>query len=168
MNTTLMPVLVSTRDAAYCDDHVLDLLFDNLAVGYSMGRPYGKRLLRWSEFDRLDISRRELRRRAAGLLDSCADQVGIHGQPPALMLSFEGIESSLILCDPFWDSLARCVPGSVVVGVPARDMVIVTGSRSPAGIAKARRAVDRMFLAGGHNLLRPGLMIRRPDGWEPF
>lgn len=168
MNATLMPVVVSTRDPSYREHHVLDLLFDDLAVGYSMGRPYGNRLLRWPEFDRLDVSRRELRRRAASLLDSCAGQVGIHGQPPALMLSFEGIESSLILCDPFWDSLAGCVPGAIVVGVPARDMVIVTGSRSPAGIAKARRAVERMFLAGGRNLLRPGLMIRRPDGWEPF
>jgi hypothetical protein len=168
MNATLMPVLVSTRDPAYREDHVLDLLFDDLAVGYSMGRPYGSRLLRWPEFARLEISRRELRRRAANLLDSRLDQVGIHGQPPALMLSFEGIESSLILCDPFWDSLAGCVPGSIVIGAPARDMVIVTGSRSPAGIAKARRAVDRMFLAGGRNLLRSGLMVRGPGGWAPF
>src|SRR5262245_61219558 len=168
MNATFMPVVVSTRDQAYRDRFVLDGLFDDLAVGYSVGRPFGNRLLTWAEFERLDMSRRELRRRAAHLLDSCVERVGIHGQPPALMLSFEGIESSLILCESFWDGLERYVPGSIVVGVPARDMVIVTGSRSPAGIAKARRAVDRMFLAGGRHLLRPGLMIRRADGWRSF
>lgn len=168
MNATLMPVLVSRKDSAYRDRYVTDLLFDDLAVGYSMGRPFGERLLTWQEFERMGIGRRELRWRAAQLIDSCAERVGIHGQPPALMLSFEGIESSLILCEPFWDSLEGCVPGSIVVGVPSRDMVIVTGSRSPAGIEKARRAVDRMFLAGGRHLLRPGLMIRRPDGWQTF
>jgi uncharacterized protein YtpQ (UPF0354 family) len=133
-----------------------------------MGRPHGERLLTWPDLARLRMSRRELRRRAAAVLDTALDRVRIHGQPPALMMSFEGIESSLILADELWDSLAGFVPGAIVIGAPARDVVIVTGSRSPSGLAKVRRAVDRMFLAGGPHLLRPGLMIRRNRGWEPF
>ena len=65
------------------------------------------------------------------------------------MPSFDGIESSLLLADDFWDSFEGSVPGSIVIGMPARDVMIITGSRSPAGIAKVRRAVDRMFFAGG-------------------
>lgn len=163
-----MPVVISARDAAYHDRHVLDVLFDDLFVAYSMGRPHGERLMTWPDFDQLRVSRRELRRRAAGVLDASLDRVRIHGQPPALMMSFEGIESSLILADEFWDSLEGSVPGEIVIGAPARDVVIVTGSRSAAGLARARRAVDRMFFAGGRHLLRAGLMVRRRGGWEPF
>jgi len=168
MNATFMPVVVSVRDPDYSDRHVLDVLFDDLAVGYSLGQPYGDRLMTWPDFERLRMSRRELRHRAASLLDASMDRLRIHGQPPALMLSFDGIESSVLLCDEFWDGLEGRVPGSIVVGVPARDVVVVTGSRSAAGMAKARRTVDRMFYAGGRHLVRQGLLVRQRGMWQPM
>ena len=45
------------------------------------------------------------------------------------------------------------MPGELVVGVPARDVVVVTGSQSAPGLEKARRCVERVFFAGGENLL---------------
>ncbi|HEY2795237.1 MAG TPA: hypothetical protein VGJ28_22945, partial [Micromonosporaceae bacterium] len=77
-------------------------------------------------------------------------------------------ESSLLLADDFWDSLEGSVPGSIVIGMPARDVMIITGSRSPSGIARARKAVDRMFFAGGQHLLTPDLLIRRGGGWDRY
>jgi uncharacterized protein YtpQ (UPF0354 family) len=168
MSTTFMPVVVSVRDPAYSDRFVFDALFDDLVVGYSLGYPYGERLMEWPDFERLRMSRRELRHRAAAQLDTSIDRMAIHGQPPALMLSFEGIESSVLLCDEFWDGLEGRVPGSIVVGVPARDVVIITGSRSAAGVAKARLAVDRMFYAGTHHPLRQGLLMRQHSRWQPM
>ncbi|HEY2794577.1 MAG TPA: hypothetical protein VGJ28_19610, partial [Micromonosporaceae bacterium] len=76
--------------------------------------------------------------------------------------------SSLLLADDLWDSMEGSVPGAIGVGVPARDALIITGSRSPAGIAKVRRAVDRMFLAGNRHLLTPELLVRRRGGWDRF
>lgn len=168
MNATFMPVVVSVRDPAYSDGYVFDVLFDDLVVGYSLGYPYGDRLLMWPDFGRLRMSRRELRHRAAAQLDASIDRMAIHGQPPALMLSFEGIESSALLCDELWDGLEGRVPGSIVIGVPARDVVIITGSRSAAGLAKARRAVDRMFYAGVRHPLRQGLLVRQHGRWQPM
>jgi len=168
MNATFMPVVVSVGDPAYSDRHVFDVLFDDLVVGYSMGRPHGERLMTWADFDRLDMPRRELRRQAAEFLDWSMGAFSIHGQPPALMASFDGVESSVLLVDDFWESLEGSVPGAIVVGVPARDALIITGSRSPAGIAKVRRAVDRMFLAGNRHLLTPDLLVRNRGGWERF
>jgi hypothetical protein len=46
--------------------------------------------------------------------------------------------------------------------------VIITGSRSRAGLEKARRAVDRVFMARGPHLLLPDLLIWGDGGWEPF
>src|SRR5215475_4334135 len=168
MNATFMPVVVSVRDPAYREEYVFDLLFEDLVVGYSIGHPYGERLMRRQDFDRLRMPRRELRHRAAAQLDASIDRMAIHGRPPALMLSFDGIESSVLLCDEFWDGLEGRVPGSIVVGVPARDVVVVTGSRSPAGMAKARRTVDRMFYAGGRHLVRQGLLVRQGGMWQPM
>ncbi|GIH20320.1 hypothetical protein Raf01_84920 [Rugosimonospora africana] len=167
-SATFLPILVSPSDRAYSERNVLDEYFDDLAVAYSVGPPYGERLITWADLERIDLSRRDLRRRAANNLDSMLDTVRIHGQPPALMLSFQGLESSLVLADPFWDSLEGSVPGELVIGVPARDVVIMTGSASQAGIAKARRAVDRVFFAGGPHLLVQELLVRRRGDWEVY
>jgi uncharacterized protein YtpQ (UPF0354 family) len=168
MNATFLPVVVSTADPAYNDRHVLDVLFDELVVGYSIGHPHGERLMTWQDFDRMGLNRRDLRRHAASTLDYAMTGARIHGQPPALMLSFDGVESSALLCDDFWDSLEGAVPGSIVIGMPARDVVIITGSRSPSGLSKVRRAVDRMFFAGGRHLLTQHLLVRRRRVWERF
>jgi uncharacterized protein YtpQ (UPF0354 family) len=161
-------VLVSPDDHVYSRQHVLDGYLDGLMVGYALGPEFGERLVTWQDLDRFEVSRRELRRRAAGYLDRMVDRVEIHGQPPALMLSFSGLESSIVLADGFWDGLAGSVPGEVVIGVPARDVVILTGSRSPSGIAKTRRAVDRVFYAGGPHLLLHDLLVRRRGGWDVY
>lgn len=84
------------------------------------------------------------------------------------MLNFEGIASSLLLAEGLWASLERSVPGELVVGVPARDVVIVTGSNSPPGLAKVRRAVDRVFFAGDRYLLSRKMLVRRRGIWEPY
>ena len=85
-----------------------------------------------------------------------------------MMLGFDGLASTLILAEQLWNGLAASVPGELVVGVPARDVVIVTGSASRPGLEKARRAVDRVFFAGDRYLLTRRLLVRRKGLWETF
>lgn len=163
-----LPLLVSARDHRYAGvvEPVLDDFIAGLAVVYADGPPCSKRLISYSDLDRLGWTRRSLRSRAVATLDGCRESVKIHGQPPALMLSFDGFESSLLLASKIWDDLAEIVPGDVVVGVPARDVVIVTGSRSPSGLERVRRAVDRMFFAHQRHPLSGRLLIRRGGAWS--
>jgi uncharacterized protein YtpQ (UPF0354 family) len=167
-STTFLPLLVSIDDDRYLDEYPLDEFLGDLAVGYTVGPPYGDRLLSWADLDRFGLSHRALRRHASDNLDRMLQRVRIHGQPPALMLSFDGLESSVLLADAFWESLVGGVPGELVVGVPARDVVIVTGSESRPGLEKARRAVDRVFFAGDQHLLTRHLLVRRHGGWDVF
>ncbi len=167
-SATVLPILVSPDDPAYNRQHVLDQCLGPLLVGYALGPPFGERLVTWADLDRFAGSRRALRRRAAAYLHGMLDRIRIHGQPPTLMVSFAGFESSLVLADAFWARLARGVPGELVIGVPARDVVIVTGSRSPAGLAKVSRAVDRVFFAGGPHLLLRDLLVRRNGWWDVY
>ena len=167
-SATVLPVLVSVNDPGYQERNVLDEYFGDLAVGYTSGPPFGGQLITWDQLDRLEVTRRDLRRRAAAQLDAMLDDVRVHGQPPALMLSFDGLESSLLLSEAFCDGLEQSVPGELVVGVPARDVVIITGSHSRSGLEKAQRAVDRVFFARGDHLLLPTLLVWRDGEWDRF
>lgn len=166
MGTTFLPVLVSLEDLEPEDeeDIVLDEFLGTLAVGYAPGPDY-QALLTWQDLQRLGASQDALRAYAFDLLSKSAADVQVVGQPPALMLSFGGWESSAVLVDEFWERMAAQVPGELVIGVPARDVVVVTGSGSPPGIEKVRRAVDRLFFAGGRGLLSRELLVWR-RGWE--
>jgi uncharacterized protein YtpQ (UPF0354 family) len=168
VSTTFLPVLSRADDDPYGDPAapVLDEFLGEVAVAYSFGPPYGERLVTWLDLDRLGLSRRVLRRNAADNLDALAGTAKVHGHPPALMLSFDGLESSLLLADMFWEQMR--MPGDLVVGVPARDVVIVTGSQSPPGLEKVRRAVDRVYFAGDEHLLTRQLLVRRDGDWQPF
>jgi uncharacterized protein YtpQ (UPF0354 family) len=169
--TTLLPVLVSATDPQVSPADLTDGFVGDIAVGYAPGPPYGGRLLTWEELETSGGSRRELRRHAAENLYAALDRVGVHGQPPTLMLSFDGcdgLESSVLLAHAFWDDLSGSVPGELVVGAPARDVVMFTGSQSQSGLQKLRRAVDRVFFAGGPNLLSQDLLVRRQRRWEIF
>jgi uncharacterized protein YtpQ (UPF0354 family) len=167
--TTPLPVLVGLGDPQVSTAALTDDFLGELAVAYAPGPPYGRHLLTREELDDFRLSRRELRRRAAENLYAALDRVGVHGQPPALMLSFDGfdgLESSVLLAQAFWDDLAGSVPGELVAGAPARDVVMFTGSQSPSGLRKVRRAVDRVIFAGGPHLLSQDLLVRRQRRWE--
>jgi hypothetical protein len=72
------------------------------------------------------------------------------------------------MADEFWTDLASAMPGDIVAGMPARDVLIITSSESAAGVAKARRCVDRIFFAGDRHLLTRDLLVRRDSGWDVF
>lgn len=161
-----LPLLAGPDDQQVSPAHVTDPFLGDLRVAYTTGPEFGQHLLTWEELERLRLPRPELRRAAATQLYHLLDQVGIHGQPPALMLSFEGLEASVVLAHRFWDDLEGSVPGELVVGVPVRDMVIFTGSESPSGMRRVRRAVDRMFFAGCPHPVSQDLLVRRERRWQ--
>jgi hypothetical protein len=161
-----LPVVAGVDDPQVSPSHLTDTFLGDLFVVYTAGPPFGQRLLTRQDLDGSGMPRRELRREAAANLYGALERVGIHGQPPALMLSFDGLESSVLLAHRFWDDVERSIPGELVVGVPARDVVIFTGMRSRSGLQKVQRAVDRVFFAGGPHPLSRDLLVRRRRRWE--
>lgn len=135
---------------------------------YTFGPDFGRRVVTHADLGQLQLHPRSLRQAAYQHLEVLSSRAEFHGQPPALMLSFEGLESSLLLANDFWARLEGAVPGELVVGVPARDVVVVTGSQSGPGLEKAKRCVERVFFAGGDSLISRGLLVRRGGCWEPF
>jgi len=165
---TFLPLLAPADPQRIGDGAVWDEYCGDLTVVYTFGPPFGKRVVNHADLDQMQLSHRVMRRTALEHLESLSGRAQFHGQAPALMLSFDGLESSLLLASEFWARLHTKVPGDLIVGVPARDVVIVTGSQSQPGLEKARRAVDRVFFAGDEHLLTRQLLIRRSGVWEPF
>lgn len=150
------------------DSPILEEYSEDLVVAYTIGPPFGQRLVREGDLEALDLSLRALRRSAAANLAGLLDRVEIHGLPPVFTLSFEGAEASLLLSDDVWDSMASQVDGEMVIGAPARDVLFLTGSQSQAGLEKIHRACSRIAFANDENLLSPHLLVRRDRGWHPF
>src|SRR5262245_22874065 len=147
---------------------VRDGFCGDLSVVYTFGPDFGRRVVTHTDLQQMSLPPRMLRRSALEHLEVLASRAEFHGQPPALMLSFDGLESSLLLANDIWQRLEGSVPGELVVGAPARDVVVITGSNSSAGLEKARRCVERVFFAGDEHLLSRTLLVRRGGAWEPF
>jgi hypothetical protein len=165
---TFIPLLTSAHSDRLDPGAVREEAFGELTVVYTFGPDFGRRVVTHADLDQLQLPPQILRRSALEHLEVLSSRAEFHGQPPALMLSFEGLESSLLLATDFWRRLEGAVPGELVVGVPARDVVIVTGSQSQPGMEKAKRCVERVFFAGGENLVSRNLLVRRNGAWEPY
>ncbi|WP_019630220.1 DUF1444 family protein [Actinomadura atramentaria] len=92
-----------------------------------------------------------------------------------------GLEAALLLDDGFLEKLAQDVDGDLVVAVPARDVLVASGTGHPDGIEKLRWAVGQVWSDGrGEDDAAPGrdvpvgtllvrdLLVRRETGWEVF
>jgi hypothetical protein len=166
---TFIPLLAPGNSPSLDAGVVREEYCADLTLVYSFGPPFGRRVVTHADLDQMGLTPRTLRRAAFEQLEKLSvDRAQFHGQPPSVMLTFDGLESSLLLATEFWTRLQSILPGELVVGVPARDVVIVTSSQLSAGLEKVRRAVDRVFFAGDENLLTRSLLVRRGGTWEPF
>jgi uncharacterized protein YtpQ (UPF0354 family) len=168
MGTTFLPVLVSLEELnpEGESDMVLDEFVGGLAVAYAPGPAY-RSLLTWDDLRNMGVRPTMVRDHAFDCLAKWAVEAKVLGQPPVLTIAFGGWESCMVLTDEFWERLAPQVPGELIIGVPARDVVLITGSGSRPGLEKVRQTVDRIFYAGGRGLLSRDLLVWR-GGWEEW
>jgi hypothetical protein len=54
-----------------------------------------------------------------------------------------------------------------VVAIPARDILVTTGTAHADGLTKLRWVVDTIWERGDHLLTR-NLLVRRQDEWQVF
>jgi hypothetical protein len=69
--------------------------------------------------------------------------------------------------DDLWKTQTNSVQGDLIVAVPARDIVLFTGSSSPDGIKEIQKKVEEIRKDGSH-LVSSILLIRKNGQWEKF
>ena len=81
-----------------------------------------------------------------------------------LITDGSGYTASTLLLDEVWEEFANDVQGDLVVAVPTRDTLLVTGSASAKGIAAVRAKAAELEQAGSYAISQT-LLRRRQGRW---
>ena len=89
------------------------------------------------------------------------------GADGVLLITAGGeFDASLLLADNIWSGGQVKVDGDIVVAVPAKDVLIATGSHNAAGLARLRAAAAKF--AAGPNGLTSALFVYRGGKFARF
>lgn len=148
--------------------YVSDAYNSELTVFYAEDSPRNIRYLTEDAIEQLGIDRDQLLSHAIGNLMRLIDGYQVMGGEGIYLITAGGdYEASLLLVDEVWDRESMPVDGDFVVSIPARDLLIVTGSRN-------HEAIERLRLAAAESsgtlsyTLTPVLFIRKGGIFEVF
>ena len=144
---------------------------DDLVILYAEDTPHNIHYLVPSELAEVGVARAELRALAVANLRKLLPRIEIRREPLVSMLVADGnYESSLLLLDEIWSKgeVPARVDGEVVIAIPARGVLLFTGSRNQPGLARLRalatnaaktstyRLTDALFVYRGGQFARFG------------
>ena len=110
---------------------------DELVILYAMDEEKRTRYLMADE--QIGVARKDLRKLAVENLDRLLPSVQLAQAGDVGMMTANGdYEASLLLLDEIWRSGRIKMNGDIVVAIPAKDVLMVTGSKSRKGIAAVR------------------------------
>jgi uncharacterized protein YtpQ (UPF0354 family) len=133
--------------------NVFEELNEQLVIVYAEDSPTNIRYLSPEGLEELGVSKKELRAIAISNLKKIVPKIEIQKGPVLSMVTAGGdYEASLLLFDDLWTDEAFQVDGEVVVAIPARDLLLVTGSKTPGGIAKLREIATKSLQQSSYRL----------------
>ncbi len=142
---------------------VKEHLVADLWIVYAMDFPTQISTIKPEMLDELGVRPESLRELAIENLRNILPPVEHHGEGCWFLLS-AGSDycASLLLLDNIWNQLRASVDGDLVVSVPTRDVVLVTGSNSSEGIAAVRAWAQKAENSGAYAISQT--LLRRKDG----
>ncbi len=76
-------------------------------------------------------------------------------------------DATLLIDDDWWTEIAGRVRGELIACVPARHLVLISGTAEPGALEEMRRAARRIEESGDH-LISSTILIRKEGRWEAF
>ena len=108
------------------------------------------------------------RARAVENLMALLPDIEAHGEERIYMLTAGGdYEASLLLFDSIWESGQLSVQGELVAAIPARDVLLITGSQDRAGLEQMRQLVSDV-MRGGSYTITDQLFVYQDGRFVPF
>ena len=148
------PWLAQLRDIFIKQDASQQPVFDDfnneLVVVYAEDSNSRTRYLSSSE--RIDIPRSELRRLAIDNLMRVMPKIEMRQHDDAFAMITSHPDYGELLVDDIWSGGQIKVDGDTVVAVPAKDVILVTGSRNRKGL-KAVRSIAHELAQGRYGLI---------------
>ena len=146
--------------------HLTDDFNEQLIIVYAEDDPTRMRFLTAQED--IGVARHELRALAVENLRRILPKIEMRGDDKVLLVSAGGdYEASLLLIDEIWSGGQIKVNGDIVVAVPARDVLLVTGSRDRTGLKRVHELATK-FVAEGPYGLTDALFVYRNGRFTKF
>lgn len=124
--------------------------------------------LRSEQLAELKLKRADLRALACRNLERLLPALEVVGKHGIYRLGAGGdYEASLLLLDSVWSRPELVVKGELVIAIPTRDVLLVTGSEDARGLAQVRRMVDQEWEQQDYRLTR-AVFVRRTGKFELF
>ncbi len=149
-------------------EYICDDLNEDLIVLYAEDLPGAMRFLVREDLDAARIERKQLRTLACENLKRLLPKIECHGSDGFYMITAGGTyEASLLLLNSIWTHEQMDVQGHIVVAIPTRDLLLVTGSGYPEGIDKVRQMAQQAYGEGAYRLT-PKLFVYRDGCFTEF
>ena len=145
-------------------------LVADLLVTYAFDLPETFQMVRVGDVKQMGLSPEQLRATAVANLKRQVGNIMRQGEPPLLKVVVgNDLEACVLLVDDFWQMLASKMPPEIVVGVPTRDVLLITTSASTkGGLQMLREAVKKARSGDTTHWLTEHLLVRRANKWEVF
>jgi uncharacterized protein YtpQ (UPF0354 family) len=145
-----------------------DLYNPELLVLYAEDTPNNMRYLTDDDVSELGIRREDLRPLAVENLRRLLPDVNMAGDGGVFLMQAGGdYEASLLLIESIWSSGQIEVDGEIVVAIPARGILMVTGSGNKAGLKTVRELAAKTSAEAAYRLT-PHLFVFRSGRFEVF
>ena len=146
---------------------VKEYLAGDIWIVYAVDLPKAIQALTESQMQELHMKAEDLRELALQNLRRILPNIEQHGEGPWYVLTAGDYTASLLLVDKIWTQLEDSVEGDVIAAVPARDVLLFTGSRSKEGIEAVRRKT-REIHEGGDHVVSQTLLRFTSGKWRVF
>lgn len=139
-----------------------------LEIHYAEDLPRNIRYLSEQGLQEAGLAPAERRARSIENLRALLPKVEVHGGKGVYLVTAGGAyEASLLLLDDLWQNPALQVAGEIVVAIPARDTLLVTGSEDDQGLEFVRRQAADVSKQSAYYLTKQ-LFIFRRGRFVPF
>jgi hypothetical protein len=157
---------LKARGIAQPPEFLVEDFADELIVVYAEDDPNRTRYLTSGE---IDMDRGDLRKLAVANLKRLLPKIEMRNHDDVFSLLSAGgdYEASLLLFDDIWSGGQIKVKGDMVVAVPARDVVLVTGSQNRKGLQVVRAMAADLAAKGPHRLTTT-LFVYRDGRFQRF
>ncbi len=134
-------------------ENVFEEFNEQLVIVYAEDSPKNIRYLIPKNLEEIGVSRTDLRAIAVSNLRRILPKIEVHKGPVLSMVTAGGdYEACLLLLNDLWVDGAIQVDGDIVVAIPSRDLLLVTGSKTPDGIAKLRELAIKSLQQSSYRL----------------
>lgn len=139
-----------------------------LTILYAEDRPKQIRYLSPANLQELGLTAAELRPLAVENLRRLLPEIELHRSPTVTMITAGGsYEASLLLLDEVWSDEIVPVQGEPVIAIPTRDLLLLTGTQTPGGLARLREIASKS-VANSSYRLTDALFVRRDGRFVEF